>query len=206
LTFPDPLTPAPPGRRARADRAILDATRALLAETGVGGLTVEGVAARSGVAKTTIYRRWRDRDELALAAVWHDLATGLQAPGDLGDTRAELLAFVEPLITVLRSPLMGGVIRGLASQIGAGGDLSRTYREQFIKPRIEQLEAIVGRGVDRGDLRPDTDVRLAHELLVGPAFYRLLFSGRPLDDELAGQITEAVLRAFAPPHAPSRSL
>jgi AcrR family transcriptional regulator len=202
LTFPDPLATPRPGRRARSDRAILDATRALLAETGVGGLTIEGVAARSGVAKTTIYRRWRDRDELALAAVWQDLATGLEGPVDVGDTRTELLAFVEPLVAVLRSPLLGGVIRGLASEIGAGGDLSRTYREQFIQPRLEQLETVVRRGVERGDLRPDTDVRLAHELLVGPAFYRLLFSGRPLDDELAGQITDAVLRAFAPGTGP----
>jgi AcrR family transcriptional regulator len=200
LTFPDPLAAPRPGRRARSDRAILDATRALLAETGVGGLTIEGVAARSGVAKTTIYRRWRDRDELALAAVWHDLASGLQAPGDAGDTHAELVAFLEPLIAVLRSPLLGGVIRGLASQIGAGGDLARTYREQFIAPRLEQLAAVVQRGVARGDLRPDTEVRLAHELLVGPVFYRLLFSGRPLDDELAGRITDAVLGAFAPRH------
>jgi Tetracyclin repressor-like, C-terminal domain len=91
------------------------------------------------------------------------------------------------------------VIRGLASQIGAGGDLSRTYREQFIQPRLAQLQAVLHRGVARGDLRPDTDVRLAHELLVGPVFYRLLFSGRPLGDELADRITDAVLRAFAQP-------
>ena len=58
-----------PCRHARSERAILQATRALLAEVGVRGLTLEGVAARSGVAKTTIYRRWRDKDELALAAV-----------------------------------------------------------------------------------------------------------------------------------------
>src|SRR5215475_11383847 len=113
-------------RRARSDDAILEATRALLAEVGVRGLTIEGVAARSGVAKTTIYRRWRDRDELALAAVWDDLASGLQAPRDIGDTRAELLAFVEPIISVLRSPLMSSVIRGLTSEIASNPELSRT--------------------------------------------------------------------------------
>jgi AcrR family transcriptional regulator len=186
-----------PGRRERSERAILHATRALLAEVGVRGLTIEGVAARSGVAKTTIYRRWRDRDELALAAVWNDLASGLQAPGDLGDTRAELLAFVEPLVTILRSPLMGSVIRGLTSEIAESRELSRRYREQFIEPRLEQLELVIGRGVQRGDLRPDTEVRLAHEMLVGPVFYRLLFSGQPLDDGLGSRVTDAALRAFA---------
>src|SRR6188472_2654282 len=97
-------------RRARSEQAILEATRALLAEVGVPGLTIEGVAARSGVAKTTIYRRWRDSDELALAAVWDDLISGLKAPRDVGDTGAELLAFVRPIVTVMQSPLMNSVI------------------------------------------------------------------------------------------------
>src|SRR5262249_33010573 len=64
----------------------------------------EGVAARSGVAKTTIYRRWRVKDELAPAAVWNDLASGLQAPRDVGDTRELLRAFLAPVINVLQSP------------------------------------------------------------------------------------------------------
>jgi AcrR family transcriptional regulator len=186
-----------PGRRARSERAILDATRALIGEVGVRGLTIEGVAARSGVAKTTIYRRWGDRDELALAAVWTDLVNGLPEPTDIGGTREELLAFVEPLITILRSPLMGGVIRGLASEIAANSELSQRYRAQFIEPRLEQLAVVIARGIQRGDLRSDTDVRLVHEMLVGPAFYRLLFSGRALDKALASRVTDAVLRAFA---------
>jgi AcrR family transcriptional regulator len=79
MPAPDSFPTTRPGRRARSEQAILEATRALLAEVGVRGLTIEGVAARSGVAKTTIYRRWRDKDELALAAVWNDLASGLEA-------------------------------------------------------------------------------------------------------------------------------
>jgi AcrR family transcriptional regulator len=198
MTAPDSPPTTRPRQRARSERAILDATRALLAEVGVRGLTVEGVAARSGVAKTTIYRRWRDKDELALAAVWNDLAS-LPAPRDLGDTRAELLAFVEPLVTILRTPLLGGVVRGLASEIAANTELSLAYRERFIEPRLARLGEIIGRAVERGDLRPDTNVRLAHELLVGPVFYRLMFSGQPLDDDLAARITDAVLRALAAP-------
>jgi AcrR family transcriptional regulator len=185
------------GRRARSDKAILDAARELLGEVGVPGLTIEGVAARSGVAKTTIYRRWRDRDELALAAVWDELISGLQAPRDVGDTRAELLAFVSPVVTVMQSPLMNRVIRGLTSEIASNTALSRTYREQTVEPRLRQLRELIDRGIARGDLRPDTDVRLAHELLVGPVFYRLLYSGQPLDDGLAARIVDAVQRAFA---------
>ena len=197
MTAPGPVPPTHISRRARSDRAILEAARALLAEVGVRGLTIEGVAVRSGVAKTTIYRRWRDKDELALAAVWHDVASGLQAPRDVGDTREELRAFVEPVIAVLRAPLLSSVIRGLTSQIAENPELSRTYREELVEPRLAQLKAVVDRGFERGDLRPDTDVRLAHELLVGPAFYRLLYSGQPIDDGLATGVSEAVLGAFA---------
>ena len=197
MSAPESPATTRPGRRARSDQAILEATRALLAEGGVPGLTIEGVAARSGVAKTTIYRRWRDRDELALAAVWNDLTSGLKAPRDVGDTRAELLAFIEPVITVLGSPLMSSVIRGLTSEIAGNRELSRTYREHTVEPRLEQLARVIERGVQRGDLRPDTDVRLAHELLIGPVMYRLLYSGQPLDKALGSRITDAVLRAFA---------
>src|SRR6188472_683703 len=182
-------------RRARSEQAILEATRAILAEGGVRGLTIEGVAARSGVAKTTIYRRWRDKDELALAAVWNDLLS-MRAPREVGDTRAELISFVQPVVTELRQPVTNRVIRGLTSEIADNPELSRTYREQIIQPRLEQLGALIARGIERGDLRPDTDLRLAHELLIGPVMYRLLYSRQPLDDGLSERIADAVLRAF----------
>jgi hypothetical protein len=88
------------------------------------------------------------------------------------------------VITVVQSPLMSNVIRGLTSEIAGSSELSRTYRERIVDPRLEQLRLVVARGVERGDLRPDTDLRLAHELLLGPVFYRLLYSGQPLDDGL----------------------
>ena len=78
-------------------RAILDATRELLAECGVQGLTMEGVAARAGVAKTTVYRRWRSKDDLALA-VLIDMVEHVVATPDLGDTRSELVAFVDAAV------------------------------------------------------------------------------------------------------------
>ena len=189
-----------PNRRARSDVAILTATRELLEEGGVRGLTIEGVAARSGVAKTTIYRRWSDKDELALAAVWDDVISGLRAPEDVGDTLKELRAFVEPVIETLRSSLMSSVMRGLTSEIATNPELYETYPVRTIEPRLVQLADVIARGVARGDLAPDTDVRLAHELLVGPVFYRLLYSHQPLDDRLADRGAGAVFRAFAAGH------
>ena len=85
-------------RSTAAEQAILQATRELLVEAGVQGLTIQGVAARAGVAKTTIYRRWRDKDELALAVVLDMVEQVVELP-ELGDTRAELTAFVTAAVT-----------------------------------------------------------------------------------------------------------
>jgi AcrR family transcriptional regulator len=183
-------------RRARSEKAILDAARELIAERGVEGLTVEGVAARSGVAKTTIYRRWRDKDELALA-ILVDTTDSISAPPDLGDTRKELLTFLRTAKRIIQSG-GGGLYPGLVSEIATRADFARVYRENIVDKRLAEIETVVDRGIARGDLRHDTDVRLTHELLVGPLFYRLLFSGAPLTTAHANQIVDAVMRAFRP--------
>jgi AcrR family transcriptional regulator len=146
------------------------------------------------VAKTTIYRRFRDRDELALA-VLIEMLEEFRAPADLGDTRKELVAFVNEATQVI---LRGGVIQGLVSEIATNPDLGQTYRDRIIKVRWEEIGTIIERGIARGDLRPDTDVKVAHELLVGPLFYRLLFSGLPLNKRHAGQVVDAMMAAYAP--------
>jgi|tagenome__1003787_1003787.scaffolds.fasta_scaffold20288147_2 AcrR family transcriptional regulator len=193
------------GRRRSTDTelAILQATRELLVEFGVHGLTVEKVAARAGVAKTTIYRRWRDKDELALAVVLEMVDQVVELP-DLGDTRAELLAFVHAAVKALGSTLMGRVMQGLVSDLATNPELARAFRDRAVSARDAEVERLVARGIARGDLRPDTDPEVVHELLVGPVYYRLLLSGRPLNRALATRNVEAVLRAFAPDRRPRR--
>jgi AcrR family transcriptional regulator len=189
----------PDPRVERSRQAILDATLQLLARDGdVGSLTVEAVAARSGVAKTTIYRRWRDKWELALDAVMIDMLPRLDEPVDVGDTRKELLTFINSVVKMLATPPYGQAMQALVSQIATDPDLARVYREQVVEPRHAELTPVIKRGIARGDLRPDTDVRLIHELLVGPIFYRLLFSGAPLDRNLGRRIVDAILAGFAP--------
>jgi AcrR family transcriptional regulator len=189
-------------RSERSKRAILDATRELLIADGdVGALTVEAVAARSGVAKTTIYRRWRDKWELALDAVMIDMLPGFADPVDVGDTRKELVTFVDSARKNLSTLPSAPGMQGLASQIATDPELGRVYREQVVEPRREQLRPVIERGIARGDLRPDTDVRLVHEMMVGPLFYRLLFSGGPVDRKLSVRIADAILDGFAPTKA-----
>jgi AcrR family transcriptional regulator len=184
-------------RSSAAEQAILQATRELLVETGVQGLTIQGVAARAGVAKTTIYRRWRDKDELALAVVLDMVEQVVELP-ELGDTRAELTAFVTAAVEVLGSTLMGRVMQGLVSDLATDPELARAFRERVVSVRNAEVERLVERGIARGDLRPGTDPETAHELLIAPVYYRLLLTGRPLTPAFAKRNVDAVMRAFAP--------
>ena len=188
----------PDRRTERSKQAILDATREMLAEEGgLRALTVEAVAARSGVAKTTIYRRWRDKWELALDAVMIDMLPRYEDPVDVGDTRKELLTFVNSVVKTLAAKPYGPAMQGLVSEIATDPELARVYREHVVEPRWQQLSQVIDRGIERGDLRRDTDVRLVHELLIGPIFYRLLFSGAPLDRGLGKRLVDSILEGFA---------
>ena len=196
-------TEKPNGRAERSRHAILDATRDLLAADGdVGSLTVEAVAARSGVAKTTIYRRWRDKWELAMDAVMIDMLPGFANPVDVGDTRKELITFVDSVVKIWATPPYGPAMQALVSQIATQPELAREYRERVVEPRRDQLAPVIERGIRRGDLRPDTDVRLVHEFLVGPILYRLLLSGPPLDRKLGARLVDGVLDGFKPAAKP----
>jgi AcrR family transcriptional regulator len=134
-------------RTERTEAAILKDTRELLAEGGVAGLTIEGVAARSGVAKTTIYRRWRDKDELALA-VLIDSTESVRPPLDVGDTRKELLTFIT---TATRIITENGVAAGLTSEIATRPELAHTYQERVVEVRLREVGEVVARGIERGD-------------------------------------------------------
>jgi AcrR family transcriptional regulator len=178
-------------RTPRTEEAILEATRELLIEVGVRGLTIEGVAARAGVAKTTVYRRWKSKEELALAVLL-EMVKIVSVP-DLGNIRDELIAFVNFAVHILGKTLMGRVMQGLVSDFASNEDLGKAFREQVISQRLAEVHRLTERAIERGELRPDVDAVLLHELLVGPVYYRHLLSGRKLDRRLAERIVDTVL-------------
>jgi AcrR family transcriptional regulator len=179
-------------RHERTDRVILQATRELLIEFGVQGLTVEGVAARAGVAKTTVYRRWSSKEELALAVLL-EVAEEVVAVPDLGNVRDELIAFVNGAVSILRETLMGRVIQGLVSDLATNEGLGRAFREQVVSMGLAEVRYLLERGIERGEVRSDVDVGLVRELLFGPVNYRLLVTGDTLDAQLAERIVDAIL-------------
>jgi AcrR family transcriptional regulator len=188
-------SPQPQSRRSQTKRLILAATRELLAERGVHQLTVEGVAARAGVAKTTIYRRWRSKDELALAVLLDMVEQIVEVP-DLGDTRVELVKLVDAAVQILGGTLMGRVMQGLVSDLATDPELGRLFRDRIVGLRVAEVRRLIERGAARGELREGVDVELVHELLFGPVYYRLLLSGGRLDDRLAERVVDAVMPAI----------
>ena len=197
-----PANSARPARRGRprsdaADRAILDAARELLATSGFSGLRLERVAAMAGVGKATIYRRWSSKAELSLA-VLEELAAPHLRIAEVGDTRAELLAATTNAMAAVVDTPFGPVIEALLSEIAMNPELGDPFRATIVQGRRDEVRRAIARGVARGDLRPDADVEVATELLVGPVYFRLMFGGE-LTVTFAERIVDAVLVGYAVP-------
>ena len=194
------LDPLPPLRgRPRSDRihrAILDATRELLVQDGFTKLRLERVAARAGVGKATIYRRWPSKEALALELLF-ELAGPHIEVAESGDTRGELKAVVMNSVRSITETPFGPVIRALLSQIAGNPSIGDPFREMVVGARRSQVALVIERGIARGDLRPDADPSVATELLVGPVYFRLAFGGR-LDEAFADRIVGLVLEGYAP--------
>src|SRR5918994_6067367 len=183
-------------RDERADRAILKAALELMAEQGVRDLRMDDLAHRAGVGKATIYRRYRSKDELVAAAV-AALVSEIAVP-DTGSTHADLLGLMRGAVEVYGDSVEGGVMPGLVDAMNRDAELALTVREGFLARRRAALRAVLERGVERDDLRPDLDLELALDVLGGALFYRLLITGGPIDERLAEGVVELILRGFAP--------
>jgi AcrR family transcriptional regulator len=194
-TPPKPRRPLGRPRSDRAHRAILDAASAELVEHGFSRLRLEHVAARAGVGKATIYRRWPSKEALA-----QELLSGLAAPhiavDDVGDTLEEMRACVEHARHAIAETPFGPVIRALLSQIAVNPTLGDPFRATVVQARRDEIARVIGRGIARGDLRADVDVDVATELLVGPVYFRLMFGGA-LDTDFARRVADAIYLAFA---------
>lgn len=179
---------------ARSRDAILRATRELLGEVGFARLTIEGVAKRAGVGKPTIYRWWPDKSQLVFDAV-ADLSELLDEELEL-DFEDSLRWFVGRVVNHLAAP---GTIASHPA-LFADREAYQAIYESSIRPSQEHFRRMVRRGVEAGEVRPDTDADLLFDLVVGGLVQRMtrqnMLDGRvvgPVDDVVA-----LVLRATSP--------
>jgi AcrR family transcriptional regulator len=183
-------------RSVRSHRAILDATNHLLAEVGYPGLTIEGVAARAGVGKATVYRWWPSKGALVVDALTENHAA--PPTHDTGSLRADLVQAVQYVIGVLTTSTEGSIIPALTADLVRDAALAETFRARLLRPRRSMIEQMVHRAVERGELPADIDVALILDICVGAVFYRLVVSGEPVHDALATQLVELVLDGALP--------
>ncbi|NDU72186.1 TetR family transcriptional regulator [Actinomadura sp. DSM 109109] len=153
-------------RSERADRAIVEATLDLLAEeSGVAGVSVEAVAARAGVGKTTIYRRWPSKEALIVHALG-SVKEPLPEPSG-ASVREDLTAIARRFASDRHrrySRCFWNVVGGAEKY----PELYARYRQDVIEPRRDAVRRVIQRGVDSGELRADLDVEVAMSLLLGP--------------------------------------
>jgi AcrR family transcriptional regulator len=198
------------GRRGRprsekAQKAILDATLALLAETGLSGLTVEGVAARAGVGKATIYRRWSSKLPLVVDAI--TTLPELRVPST-GTLQGDMRQIISELVRVLRLSPLGRVLPHLIAERGADAALDEAVGH-FIVVRFAPLVEVVRRGLERGEVPASLDAEALTDLFVGPIVNRVLFTRQRVDAAFIDQAIATVLAgarhvAFQPPKARAR--
>jgi AcrR family transcriptional regulator len=163
-------------RSTEADAAIVRATLELLVDEGFRALSVEGVARRAGVGKTTIYRRHRTKQELVAAAVQH-LHAGLHVPEDTGSLRSDWAAVAaQAAASGARTDSLTFMPRMLAEASG-DAELHAIFTEHLVTPRRRVLAVLVERAQARGEVREDVDVEVAVDVLAGPMVYRLLLGG-----------------------------
>jgi AcrR family transcriptional regulator len=195
-----PETVGKPGpgrpRSAEADAAILDAALAIFAAAGYEGLTVEGVAARAGVGKATIYRRYPGKVQLVIAAA-RSLSAAEAPQPDTGSFREDLRLTARGLVHLLTDTTAGVAVRQLVAELDRNAELRDAHAE-FLAGRRANMAAAVQRGVARGELAQVTDAELVADLIAGPIFYRhLVLCGR-LDADYADGLVEGVCQGLMP--------
>lgn len=183
-------------RNPAADRAILDATLGLLADEGYERLTVEGVAARAGVGKATVYRRWDSKRALVLAAVDHIAALVRGSVEAAPEARAGALERVAGATAAFYRGPWGRALLGLVVEMWRSPEVAGAVRSRFLEPRREALREGVREDVLRGALRGGADLELALDMIVGAVLYRALLDGKPLDRAGAARLARVVRRGL----------
>ena len=188
----------PPGRprSTRVDKAVIGAVLDLLAaRTPVDVMSIEAIAARAGVGKAAIYRRWPNKDALLLDAIRTLKGAPPEPKGE--SLREDLVMLTRPLVEA-PDPRAGTIMAWLVPQVHHNEAHYRLYQE-FVEQRREVLREVLRRGVESGELRPDLDIELATLVLSAPSITQSMVRWHPgIDDTtLAERVVDMVLAGIA---------
>lgn len=178
-------------RSAEADEGILDAAMELFCEQGYDALSVEGVACRAGVGKSTIYRRYPSKLDLVMAAIDRAKEGMIPAP-DTGSLRDDLHAIARAFAAMLVSDTIGQAIPMMLAAKARSPELAAAHHE-FVSGRRAATHAVIQRGIDRGELASDADPAVIADMLTGALFSRVFLSGLPADDVYVKALVDRLL-------------
>jgi len=179
-------------RVRHSKEVVMATTYDLLAEAGLAGVTVDAVARRSGVAKTTIYRHWPSREALLLDAC-AQMGPHFDVP-DAGSLAADLRALAQRAVEQLLSGPYAAILLSLMDAAERNPDLAALLAAAQAK-LVEAVRTIVARGRARGELRRlPAEPSVVAALIVGPLLYRRLFSHEPLSEGFCGLVIDTVVR------------
>lgn len=184
----------PGGRTERVRRQVIAATVAVLAEDGVSGVSVESVASRSGVARTTIYRRWGTPQALMLEALLEELAPRSSRVADTGSLRGDLRAVLDDVLAFNTSQQGRGIMQAVFIQRSSAQIASAV--QAYWTRRFDAVGEIVRRAVARGELDADVPEALIIEMAAAPLYFRLFILWKTVDDAYLDQIVDRILSAF----------
>ncbi|GGV14472.1 TetR/AcrR family transcriptional regulator [Streptomyces griseoflavus] len=205
--------PAPDATRRseRSRRAIYDAALALVVEVGYPKTTIEGIAARAGVGKQTIYRWWSSKADVLLEAFLDlseqaaETAGEAQADGgaayaipDTGDLAADLKAVLRATVDELRDPAFEAPSRALAAEGVVNEELGRTFVARLLEPQLQLYVDRLRAAQEAGDVRADVDPRIALELFVSPLAQRWLQYTAPISHDYTDTLVDYALHGIAP--------
>jgi AcrR family transcriptional regulator len=183
-----------PGRPRSADSrdAILKAAYQILNEAGFAGFTVEGVAARAGAGKATIYRWWKTKGTLAIEAFLVALTPRLEQRTESASAIVDLRAHVHHAASIYRGRV-GQLLRELIALGQEDSETGRRLRTDFVEPRRLTAMRLLERALASGEIAPGIDIAVLADALWGPIFHRLLVSRAPIDRAFIDKLLSLVL-------------
>jgi len=176
------------------DQAVLRATLELLEEVGYAGTSISQVAARVGVYRPAIYRRWPSKQHLVAEAVAS--ALGDEPTPDTGDLRADLLTGVGTLVEAFTATNVSRVLPALVADLARQPDLLQDFLDSVFQPRRASTARRLRAAAERGDIRPDFDMEFVLDALAAPVYYRALFGHGSVTPELTEQSVDLVLASL----------
>ena len=185
------------GRSEDARQAVLEAADDLLVERGFAGVTVEGIAAKAGVAKQTIYRWWGSKTDVLMDAFLDD-ATQHLTPPDLGTLEADLCSHLHQYVLFFARSDAGAVFRALIGEAQHDAALAAELRAKYLSQQRARDRLPFQRAMERGELPSDCDVDLIIDQLIAPIHYRILVSGERVTRGYTDGLVRRVLAQFTP--------